>query len=126
MMNRTILLDTQHHASIRTREGFSQKKCCRRVADVAKLWGVGGIGIRAGFRYQCLRTWEFKSLAPYQTQAILRFSSIYIFYKNCISEFMFDRSLGLCFCPYHLGSSSARCEGSSPFRPTKGLIVNEY
>ena len=25
-----------------------------------------------------------------------------------------------------LGSSAVRCEGSSPFRPTKGLIVNEY
>ena len=43
MMNRTILLDTQHHASIRTREGFSQKKCCRRVADVAKVADCGAL-----------------------------------------------------------------------------------
>ena len=43
MMNRTILLDTQHHALSATREGFSHEKCCRRVADVANVAFCGAL-----------------------------------------------------------------------------------
>ena len=49
------LVDTQHCASSRNVRVFL-KMCVADVAKVADLWGVGGIGIRAGFRYQCLRT----------------------------------------------------------------------
>ena len=42
-MNRTILLDTQHHALSATREGFSHEKCCRRVADVANVAFCGAL-----------------------------------------------------------------------------------
>ena len=42
-MNRTILVDTQHHVSIRNCECFSQKKCCERVADVANVAFCGAL-----------------------------------------------------------------------------------
>src|SRR5581483_5726818 len=34
--------------------------------------GRGGIGRRAGFRFQCRKTWGFKSLRPHQRCGFLR------------------------------------------------------
>ena len=57
-------------------------------------------------------------LRPTKTVEIKQFFSFYIFHKNFISEFRLDWIAECLRSALHLGSSAARCEGSSPFRPT--------